>query len=165
MVNENNGSSSNKDSSNNSSGPTEEEFRNFLPPQIEDYERQGESFEGNITEDYPGADRITKADYAKKNKKVSVIVAQFSSPATAKQSYGYFLDGFKSDKAKMLTRQKVKNKIGIETGDLAIYVHKSKWETLVYADRFGFRITAPNRATLAEFLKSFGSYVDLISDK
>lgn len=162
----NNNSSGNNNSSSKSSGvPTDEEFRNFLPPQVEEYERQGDSLDGNITEDYPGADKITKAEYLKKNKKVSVVVAQFSSPATAKQSYGYFLDGFKGAKARVLTKQKVKNKSGIETGDLAIYVFKSKWETLVYADRFGFRITAPDRVTLADFLKQFGSYIDLISDK
>ncbi|MEP6925357.1 MAG: zinc ribbon domain-containing protein [Pyrinomonadaceae bacterium] len=156
------GNSNSSSSNSNSSGaPTDEEFRNFLPPQVGDYEREGDAIDGNVTEDFPGADKIIKSDYLKK-KKVKVVLAQFSSPAVAKQSYGYFRDGFKSAGAKILLRQKVKNKAGIETGELSIYTYKGVWETMVYVDRFGFRITAPDRVTLGEFLKSFGGYLELM---
>lgn len=160
----NSNSAATNDNSSSQHAPTDEEFRNFLPSAVGDYQRQGDTIDGNITEDYPGADRIVKADYVKKGKKVTVILAQFASPATAKQSYGYFLDGFKKVGAKVLLNQKVKNKTGIETGDLSIYSYSSKWETLIYADRFGFRITAPDRVTLGDFLKVFGSYMQLVGD-
>ena len=160
----NSNSSASNDNSSSQHAPTDEEFRNFLPSAVGDYQRQGEVIDGNITEDYPGADKIVKADYIKKGKKVTVILAQFASPATAKQSYGYFLDGFKGVGAKVLLSQKVKNKTGIETGDLSIYSYSGKWETLIYADRFGFRITAPDRVTLGDFLKVFGSYMQLVGE-
>ena len=159
-----NSSATNDNTSSSQHPPTDEEFRNFLPAAVGDYQRQGETVDGNITEDYPGADKIVKADYVKKGKKVTVILAQFASPATAKQSYGYFLGGFKSVGAKVLMNQKVKNKTGIETGDLSIYSYSGKWETLIYADRFGFRITAPDRVTLGDFLKVFGSYMQLVGE-
>lgn len=161
----NSDSSASNDNSSLTHPPTDEEFRNFLPSAVGEYERQGETVDGNISEDYPGADKIVKALYVKKGKKVTVILAQFASPATAKQSYGFFLDGFKSVGAKVLLSQKVKNKTGIETGDLSIYSYSGKWETLIYADRFGFRITAPDRVTLGDFLKVFGSYMQLVGDK
>ncbi len=161
----NSNSSATNDNSSLTHPPTDEEFRNFLPSTVGDYERQGDTVDGNISEDYPGSDRIVKADYVKKGKKVTVILAQFASPSTAKQSYGYFLDGFKKVGAKVLLSQKVKNKTGIETGDLSIYSYSTKWETLIYADRFGFRITAPDRVTLGDFLKVFGSYMQLVGDK
>jgi hypothetical protein len=160
-----NSSSSSASNSNNSGPPTDEEFRNFLPSQVGDYERQGDAIEGDVTEDFPGADKIIKSNYAKKNKKVNVVMAQFASPSVSKQSYGYFLGGFKGAGAKVLLTQKVKNKAGVEIGELSIYTYKGVWETMVYADRFGFRINTSDRATLGEFLQAFGSYLDFVGDK
>lgn len=142
---------------------TDEQFLNFLPAEIGGFEQDGGTQNGSLTEDFPGADRIVKSDYVKSGKKVKVILAQFSSPATAKSSYNYFLDGFKGAGAKVLGRQKVKNKSGVETGEIAFYSYSKVYETMFYTDRFGFRITAPDRGTLLEFLKAFEKYTTAIS--
>jgi hypothetical protein len=142
---------------------TDEQFLNFLPAELGGFEQDGGTQNGNLTEDFPGSDRIVKSDYIKGNKKVRVILAQFSSPATAKSSYGYFLDGFKGAGAKILGRQKVRNKSKVETGEIAFYTYSKVYETMFYTDRFGFRITAPDRGTLLAYLKAFEAYTKTIS--
>lgn len=142
---------------------TDEQFLNFLPAELGGFEQDGGTQNGNLTEDFPGSDRIVKSDYVKNRKKVRVILAQFSSPATAKSSYGYFLEGFKGAGAKILGRQKVRNKSKVETGEIAFYTYSKVYETMFYTDRFGFRITAPDRGSLLEFLKAFEAYTKTIS--
>lgn len=142
---------------------TDEQFLNFLPSGLGGFEQSGGTQNGSLTDDFPGADRIVKSDYIKGSKKVKVILAQFSSPATAKSSFGYFLDGFKGAGAKVIGKQKVRNKNRVETGEIAFYTYSKVYETMFYTDRFGFRITAPDRGSLLEFLKAFEAYTKSIS--
>lgn len=142
---------------------TDEQFLNFLPAELGGFEQDGGTQNGNLTEDFPGADRIVKSDYVKGTKKVRIVLAQFSSPATAKSSYGYFLDGFKNAGAKVIGKQKVRNKARVETGEIAFYTYRKVYETMFYTDRIGFRITAPDRATLLDYLKAFEAYSKSIS--
>lgn len=151
-------------SDNAATASDEQEMRALLSSQIGQYEQQGEIEDGNATEDYPGADKIVKSMYAKKNKKVAVILAKFSSPAAAKSSFGYFLGGFKSAGAKIAGQQKVRNKNGVETGELAFYSYKNVHETMFYADKYGFRIVAPDRQSLVEFVRAFSSYVSAFNE-
>ncbi len=145
-----------------------ENIDNFFPEQIGQYQQQGETAQGNPTDDFPGADKIVKSSYAKKLKAADVVLAQFSSPASAKSSYGYFLQGFKNIGANVLKTEKIKNKNGIETGEIAFYAYKPKgssktiYETMFYADKYGFRITSNDLQTLGEFVQEFGEYVEMI---
>lgn len=157
----------NTNTSNNNAGSpliTDEQFQNFLPSSLGAFEQRGGTQQGNVTEDFPGADRIVKSDYAKGAKTVKVVLAQFSSPGVAKSSYGFFLDGFKKAGAKVLVKNKVRNKSKVETGEVAIYTYGGVYETMFYADRFGFRITAPDRNTLVEYLKAFSNYANLFEE-
>jgi hypothetical protein len=157
----NNGASSSDDGSEPSD---DDELRSLLPSQIGQYEQQDDIVDGNVAEDYPGADKIVKSTYSKKNKKVAVIFARFNSPAVAKSSFENFLQGFKSAGAKVNGQQKVRNKEGIETGELAFYSNKGIYETMFYADKYGFRIVAPDRQSLIEFVQAFSSYVNKFGD-
>lgn len=154
----------NSSPANNDNKTPEEEMRNFLPSTVGGFERQGDVEDGDVTEDFSGADKIVKTQYAKKGKPVNVVLAQFSSPATAKESYGYLLDGFKKSGATIRAKQKIKNKAGVETGEIAFYSYKGTHETMFYADKYGFRIFSKDQKTLVEFIQDFGKYVDMFDE-
>lgn len=131
----------------------------FLPSSVGSYEQQSTS-RGNPGDDFPGADEVNKATYTKKAKSVEFILAKFSTKAAAENSYNEFLKGFKSSGAKILGKQKAKNKAGVNNGEITLFTFEKKWNALVYTEKNGVRFTAPDRYTLIEFTKeidkSFG---------
>lgn len=131
----------------------------FLPSSVGSYEQQSTS-RGNPGDDFPGADEVNKATYTKKAKSVEFILAKFSTKAAAETAYTEFLAGFKSSGAKILGKQKAKNKAGVNNGEITLFTFEKKWNALVYTEKNGVRFTAPDRYTLIEFTKeidkSFG---------
>lgn len=164
LNNRNSASKANKiDTDNNSTSPniddTDVDSDLFLPSSVGSYEQQSTS-RGNPGDDFPGADEVNKATYTKKTKSVEFILAKFSTKAAAEKSYTEFLAGFKSSGAKILGKQKAKNKAGVNNGEITLFTFEKKWNALVYTERNGVRFTAPDRYTLIEFTKeidkSFG---------
>lgn len=125
-----------------------------LPPAVGPFEQQG-TIMGSGVQDFIGADEVTKATYAKKGKEVEFILAKFSDRMAAKNGYEEFLKGLRSSGARVIAKQKVKNKSGVTTGDAAIFTHEKKWNALLYIDKHGARFIAPDRYTLLEFAKEF----------
>lgn len=125
-----------------------------LPPNVGPYE-QTSSLVGNPADDFPSADKAVKAVYNKKGKDVEIVLAQFGSAASAKTGYEEFLKGFKTSGAKVLGKQKVKNKAGMNKGEVSIFTFKKKWEAMLYTEKYGFRISAPDRYALIEFAQEF----------
>lgn len=125
-----------------------------LPPAVGPFEQQG-TIVGSGVEDYFGADEVTKATYSKNGKEVEFILAKFSDRLAAKNGYEEFLKGLRSSGARLIAKQKVKNKSGVSTGDASILTHQKKWNALLYIDRHGARFIAPDRYTLLEFAREF----------
>jgi hypothetical protein len=125
-----------------------------LPPAVGEYEQQG-SVVGNAADDFPGADEISKATYVKKGKEVELILAKFSSRDGVKSGYDDFLKGFRSSGAKVLARQKVKNKAGVYNGEASLFTFEKKWNALLYTERYAVRLITPDRYSLLEFAKEF----------
>ena len=126
----------------------------ILPTSVGPYEQQS-SIRGNPGDDFPGADEVTKATYVKKAKEVEFVLAKFADKAAAEKGYTEFLNGFKSSGAKVLAKQKVKNKSGVNNGEITLFTFEKKWNALVYTEKNGVRFTAPDRFTLIEFAKEF----------
>lgn len=125
-----------------------------LPPAVGPFEQQG-TIVGSGVEDYIGADEVTKATYSKNGKEVVFILAKFSDRLSAKGGYEEFLKGLRSSGARVIAKQKVKNKSGVATGDAAIFTFEKKWNALLYIDKHGARFIAPDRYTLLEFAREF----------
>ena len=125
-----------------------------LPPAVGGFEQQG-TIVGSSVEDYVGASEVTKATYSKNGKEVEFILAKFSDRVAAKSGYEEFLKGLRSSGARVIAKQKVKNKSGVSTGDAAILTHQKKWNALLYIDKHGARFIAPDRYTLLEFAREF----------
>ncbi|NOT46496.1 MAG: hypothetical protein HOP17_01920 [Acidobacteria bacterium] len=125
-----------------------------LPPAVGPFEQQG-TIVGSGVEDYVGADEVTKATYSKNGKEVEFILAKFSDRLAAKTGYEEFLKGLRSSGARLIAKQKVKNKSGVATGDAAIFTFEKKWNALLYIDKHGARFIAPDRYTLLEFAREF----------
>ncbi|MBC7798356.1 MAG: hypothetical protein H7Z37_15910, partial [Pyrinomonadaceae bacterium] len=74
-------------------------------------------------------------------------------------------DGFKTIGAKILGRQKGKDKKGGET-EFALYTYKSGsttvYETMLHSEIYGFRFTAPDQQTMKDFLQDFAKYGNAI---
>lgn len=125
-----------------------------LPPAVGQFEQQG-TIVGSSVEDYFGAEEVTKATYSKNGKEVEFILAKFSDRLAAKNGYEEFLKGLRGSGARLIAKQKVKNKSGVSTGDAAILTHQKKWNALLYIDKHGARFIAPDRYTLIEFAREF----------
>jgi len=125
-----------------------------LPTSIGPYEQQSQ-VRGNPADDFPGADEITKANYVKQGKEVNFVVAKFSTREATKLGYEDFLKGFKSSGAKIIGKQKVKNKAGVVNGEVTLFTFEKKWNALFYTEKHGGRYYAPDRYTMKEFSDEF----------
>lgn len=125
-----------------------------LPPAVGPYEQQA-VLTGNPADDFLGADEVTKTTYTKKGKEVEFILAKFSSRDAAKKGYEDFMKGFRESGAKVLGKQKVKNKAGVNNGEVSLFTFSKRWNAIVYSEKLGVRFSAPDRYTLLEFAKEF----------
>ncbi len=125
-----------------------------LPPAVGPYEQQA-VLTGNPADDFLGADEVTKTTYTKGGKQVEFILAKFSNRDAAKKGYDDFMKGFRESGAKVLGKQKVKNKSGVNNGEVSLFTFSKKWNALIYSEKLGVRFTAPDRYTLIEFAKEF----------
>ncbi|MBC7795617.1 MAG: zinc ribbon domain-containing protein, partial [Pyrinomonadaceae bacterium] len=141
VSNSNSYSNYNGANTNSNSTDIDADVKNSLPTQIGGFEQKGTVIQGDAAKDFPGADAIYKTEYANsKGKKVQMVIAKFSSADEAKRRFGFFLDGFKTIGAKILGRQKGKDKKGGET-EFALYTYKSGsttvYETMLHSEIYG----------------------------
>lgn len=152
----NTNTASNTDNSNTDSAP--DEIPVELPQTIGTYEQTATNTV-NAVDEFPGAVEVNKSSYAKGSRKADVVFAKFASPTAAKDGFEYFLGGQKSSGAKVLVRQKIKNKSGVVNGEAAVYKSRTMYEILIYADKYGFRIASKDRVALQDFATQFGKAV------
>ncbi len=125
-----------------------------IPPAVGQYE-QTSTVVGSAAQDFLGAAEVTKAVFSKKGKDVDFVLAKFNSRADAQSNYTDFLNSFKKGGAKVLGTQKIKNKAGVNNGELSVFTFDKKWNALAASDKMGIRIIAPDRYTLLEFVREF----------